>query len=206
MENNELQKIWKTIDSEIILKSKDELNLLLTSKARQTINKFLVIVCISTLVCVGLLIYLTITSLNRQHDLIYLINNAILGIVTIIALISGLLSWYKMQNNKYNQPLKNWLEERIKLLSEWLTGRFSRLYLFLIPLLYILTVLSIHVYFENKSFIEVINTEESIISLLVGTPIGLFVSYFGAIKIRKYQLRNLEFLKDLHNRLERTIQ
>jgi len=206
MENNELQKIWKTIDSEIIPKSKDELNLLLTSKARQTINKFLVIVCVSTLVCVGLLIYLTITSLNRQHDLLYLLNNAILGIITIIALISGLLSWYKIQNNRYNQPLKNWLEERIKILSEWLTGRFSKLYLFLIPLLYILTVLSIHVYFENKSFIEVLNTEESIIGLIVGTPIGLFVSYFGARKIRKYQLHNLEFLKDLLGRLEKILQ
>lgn len=201
MENNELQKIWKTIDSGINQKSKEELNLLLSSKTRQTINKFLVIMSISILVCVGLLIYLTITSLNRQNDLIYLMNNVTLGIVTIISLISGLLSWYKIQNNKYNQPLRNWLEERINLLSKWLTGRFSKLYLFLIPLLYVLTVLSIHVYFENKSFIEVLNTEESIIGLIVGAPIGLFVSYFGARKIRKYQIHNLEFLKDLHGRL-----
>jgi hypothetical protein len=106
-----------------------------------------------------------------------------------------------VQNNKYNQPLKDWLESRINLLSNWLTGRFSRLYLFLIPLLYVLTVLSIHVYFENKSFIEVLNTEESIIGLIVGAPIGLFVSYFGAKKNRNYQLKNLEFLKDLHSRL-----
>lgn len=201
MENNELQKIWKTIDTEINQKSKDELNLLLTSKTKQIINKFLVIMSISILICVGLLIYLTITSLNRQNDLIYLINNATLGIVTIISLISGLLSWYKIQNNRYNQPLKNWLEARINLLSKWLTGRFSKLYLFLIPLLYVLTVLSIHVYFENKSFIDVLNTEESIIGLIVGVPIGLFVSYFVARKIRKYQLHNLEFLKDLHGRL-----
>jgi hypothetical protein len=201
MENNELQKIWKTIDTEINLKSKEELNLLLISKTRQTINKFLVIMCISILVCVGLLIYLTITSLNRQNDLIYLINNATLGIVTIISLISGLLSWYKIQNNRYNQSLKDWLESRINLLSKWLTGRFSKLYIFLIPFLYVLTVLSIHVYFENKSFIEVIHTEKSIIGLFVGAPIGLFVSYFGARKIRKYHLHNLEFLKDLHGRL-----
>jgi len=174
---------------------------LLISKTRQTINKFLVIMCISILVCVGLLIYLTITSLNRQNDLIYLINNATLGIVTIISLISGLLSWYKIQNNRYNQSLKDWLESRINLLSKWLTGRFSKLYIFLIPFLYVLTVLSIHVYFENKSFIEVIHTEKSIIGLFVGAPIGLFVSYFGARKIRKYHLHNLEFLKDLHGRL-----
>jgi hypothetical protein len=201
MENNELQKIWKNVDAEINQKSKDELNLLLTSKAKQTINKFLVIMSISILVCVGLLVYLIITSLNRSDDLIYLINNITLGIVTIISLFSGLFSWYQLQNYKYNQPLRNWLEVRINLLSKWLTGRFSKSYIFLIPFLYLLTVLSIHVYFENKSFIEVLNTEESIIGLIVGIPIGLFVSYYTVRKIRKYQLHNLEFLKDLYGRL-----
>jgi competence protein ComGC len=201
MENNELQKIWRSFDTEINQKSKDELKLLLTSKTKQTIGKILVTMSISILICIGLLIYLTITSLNRQNDLIYLINNAMLGIVTIISLVSGVLSWYKLQNNRYNQPLKNWLEDRINLLTKWLTGRFSKLYLFLIPFLYVLIVLSIHVYFENKPFIEVLNTEESIIGLIVGIPIGLFVSYFGVRKIRKYQLNNLEFLKDLHSRL-----
>lgn len=201
MENNELQKIWKTIDTEINQKSPNELNLLLTSKAKQTINKFLVITGISILVCVGLIIYLTITSLNRQDDLIYLINNGTLGIVTIISLISVLMSWHKIQNNKFNLPLKDWLNERINLLSNWLTGKFSKLYLFLIPLLYVLTVLSIHVYFENKSFIEVLNTEESVIGLVIAAPIGLFVAYFSARKIRKYRLHKLEFLKDLHARL-----
>jgi len=201
MENNELQKIWKTIDTEINQKSKHELDLLLISKTKQTINNFLAIVGISIFVCIGLIIYLAITSFNRQNDLIYLINNVTLGIVTIISLISGLLSWYKLQNSKYNQPLKNWLEEKIDLLSRGLTGRLSKLYMFLIPFLYVLIVLSIHVYFENKSFIDVLNTEESIIGLIVGAPIGLFVSYFGVRKIRKYQLNNLEFLKDLHGRL-----
>jgi competence protein ComGC len=201
MENNELQKIWRSFDTEINQKSKDELKLLLTSKTKQTIGKILVTMSISILICIGLLIYLTITSLNRQNDLIYLINNAMLGIVTIISLVSGVLSWYKLQNNRYNQPLKNWLEDRINLLTKWLTGRFSKLYLFLIPFLYVLIVLSIHVYFENKPFIDVLNTEESIIGLIVGIPIGLFVSYFGVRKIRKYQLNNLEFLKDLHSRL-----
>jgi hypothetical protein len=198
MENDELQKIWKNVDSEINQKTKDELNLLLTSKTKQTLNKFLVIISISILVSLGLLIYLTITSLNRQNDLIYLTNNITLGMITITSLISGLWSWYKFQNNKYNQPLKNWLEIRINILTKWLTGKYSKLYLFIIPLLYVLIVLSIHVYFENKPFIDVLKTEESIIGLIVGAPIGLFVSYYAARKIRKIQLQNLEFLKDLY--------
>lgn len=201
MENSELQKIWKNVDSEINQKSKDELNLLLMSKSKQTLNKFLFIIGVSVLVSIGLLIYLAITTLNRSNDLIYLINNITLGNITIISLVSGLWSWYKLQNNKYNQPLKDWLELRIKILTKWLTGKLSRLYLFIIPILYILIVLSIHVYFENKPFIEVLKTEESIIGLIVGAPICLFVSYYAARKIRKFQLQNLEFLKDLRSQL-----
>jgi uncharacterized membrane-anchored protein YhcB (DUF1043 family) len=57
------------------------------------------------------------------------------------------------------------------------------------------------VYFENKPFLEVLGTEESIISLIIGAPIGLVVAYIAAGKIRRQQAKNLEFLKDLHARL-----
>jgi ABC-type multidrug transport system fused ATPase/permease subunit len=201
MENNELQKIWRSIDLEITQKSKDELELLLTSKARQTINKFLSIIIISVIVCAGVLSYVTVTTLDRKEDLIFLINNLSLGIITTIALLSGLFSWYKLRNNKFDQPLRNWLEVRIRLLSKGFTGRFSKLYLYLIPFLYVLIVLSIHVYFEHKLFLEVLKTEESLIALIVGAPIGIFVSYYAARKIRKYELSNLEFLEDLYGRV-----
>lgn len=201
MENVELQKIWKTIDNEINPKSKDELSMLLKSKAKQILNKFIVILSTSILISVGLIIFLLITSMRRQNDLIYLINNAVLGLLVIVSLISGVLSWYKIRNNKFSLSLKDWLNERINLLSTWLTGSLSKLYLFVIPVLYVLTVLSIHVYFENKSFIEVLNTEESVIGLIVAAPIGIFVSFFAVRKIRRYQLQNLNFLKDLYGRL-----
>lgn len=201
MKNSELQSIWKSINTEIHEKSKDELNLLLKSKAKQTINKFIAIISISIVVSVGMLVFLTITSLNRQNDPVYLINNFTLGMVTIISLTSGLISWYKLQNNKYHQSLEQWLSNRINLLSEWLTGKRSKLHLFLIPVLYILTVLSIHVYFEQKPFLEVLNTEDSVFGLIVAAPIGLFVSYYAVRKIRKFQLQNLQFLKDLHHRI-----
>ncbi len=201
MENSELQKIWKTIDNEINQKSKEELNLLLKSKAKQTLNKYIVIIITSILTSIGLIVFLLITSINRQDDLLYLINNSTLGLLTIIALTSGFLSWYKIQNNKFNLPLKDWLNERINLLSRGLTGKLSKLYILLVPIFYILTVLSINVYFGNKLFIEVLNSEESVIGLIIGAPIGLFVSYFTVRKIRKYQLQNLKFLKDLYGRL-----
>lgn len=201
MENNELQKIWKSMDGEINQRSKDELNLLLRSKAKQTIRKFLFIIITSVFVSIGLIIWLTITSMNRKEDVIYLINNAAIGIIAFIACLSGVISWYKLQNHTYNQPVKSWVEERITFLSKNAAGRFKNLTIFLVPLYCIMITLSIHVYYEYKPFVEVLKTEESIVGLIVGIPIGLFVAFYVMKKIRKYTLTNLEFLKDIHGRL-----
>jgi hypothetical protein len=201
MENIELQKIWKDADREIHQKSKDELNLLLTYVTRQTINKFLFTMGAGILSGLGLLIFLTYTSLNRQYDLIYLINNIILGVIALISIVSGLMSWYKLQKKDSNQSLRSWLEVRINNLSKLVKGKSNKLYVLILPIIYALTVLSIHVYFENKPFLEVLGTEESMIGLIIGTPIGLFVSFYAVRKIRKHELNNLEFLKDLYDRL-----
>ena len=201
MENTELQKIWKSVDSTIEQKSKDELNLLLLSKAKQTINKVSLIICVGILSGTGLLIFLTVTSLERQNDVLYLLNNISLGIIAVISIFSGILSWYKLQMSDFSQPLQMWLEERIVLLSKEFTSKLNKVTLYILPLIYILTVLSIHVYYQNVSFIEVLHSGESVYGLMIGTPIGLFVSYLSVRKIRKYQLHNLEFLKDLHSRL-----
>lgn len=201
MKTNEIQTVWKKVDLELDRKSKDELNLLLVKKSRKAINKFLYVIGSSILISTGLILFLVITSLNRRADLIYQINNLILGLMTIVALVSSLLGWYKMKKNRYNQSLKSWLEETINSISKSLTGRYNKLYLFLIPILYPLVVMSIHVYFENKLFIDVLKTEESITGLIVATPVGLFVSYFGAIKLRKYQKKNLKILQELYDQL-----
>lgn len=189
------------MDSEIHQKSMEELNLLLTSKARQTINKFLGITIFSVIVSAGLIVWLIITSINRKDDLIYVLNNTILGIITVIALFSGLYSWHRLRKYKFYRPLKAWLEERINFLSKSTNRKSGYLNIFLLVLLYILTILSIHVYFEYKPFVEVLKTEESLIGLIIAIPIGLFVSFYVSGKIRKYQLKNLGFLKDLHDRL-----
>ncbi|MDP3642137.1 MAG: hypothetical protein Q8S54_02985 [Bacteroidota bacterium] len=201
METNDLQNIWKNIDAEINLKTTDELHQLLTAKTRKTINKFLLIMSIDILVCVGLIAFLLITMLNRQGDTIYQVNNSILCIFTLFALIVSVLSWKKLQNNKYNLPLKDWLEQRIKLLTKWLLGRYSKLYILLIPVLLVMINLSIHVYYERKPFTEVLQNEESIYGLTIGFIIGLFVAYYAVNKIRRYQIKNLEFLKELHSQL-----
>lgn len=201
MENDELQKIWKSMDSKLNQKSKEELSLLLNSKVNATMHNLLKITALSIFISIGLIIYLIITSINRPGDTLFLIDNLLLVSVTAVLLVFKFISWYHLQNNKFNKPLNEWLKVRIELLKKYFTGKGSNLYLVLIPILYILLVLSIHVYFENKSFIEVIHSSESLFGLAVGIPIGLFVAFYAVQKIRKYQLKNLEFLQDLYKRI-----
>ena len=201
MENNELQDLWKAVDSEIKEKPTDELNLLLLAGTRETINKFTVIIGVDIAVCAGLIIFLTATAINRQSDIIYLINNLILGLMTFLSFLGSIYTMNKLKNNKYNLSLKDWLEQRIELLTKWLKGKYSKLYIIIIPVLMVLIILSIHVYYEYKPFNEVMQNEESLYSLTAGFIVGLFVSYYAVSKIRRYQLKNLEFLKELYDRL-----
>lgn len=201
METNELQNIWKNIDAEIKSKTVKELNQLLTVKTRKTINKFLFIIGLDFITCVGLIVFLVITTLNRQGDSIYQIINSILCAITLIALIISFYSYNILHNNKFNLPIKEWLEQRIKLLSKWLSGKYSKAYIVLIPILEALILLSIHVYYEHKPFTEVMKNGESIYGLIAGFAVGLFVAYYAVSKIRSYQLKNLEFLKELYDRL-----
>lgn len=198
MKTNEIENIWKKIDSEINLKTTEELNQYLSSQTRKTINNFRIFMVTDIIVCVGLIVFLIITAVNRQSDLIYIANNYALSLITLASLIISLLSLKKLKNNKYNLPLKDWLEQRIKMLSNWLLGKYSKLYIVLIPILMIMLMISIHVYFEYKPFVEVMKDEESIFGQILGLLIGLMVSFFAVNKIRKFQLKNLEFLKQLH--------
>lgn len=201
MKTNNLHKLWANIDSEIRLKTIDELNRSLAAKTRQTINKFLVFTVIDIIVCVGVIVFLITTALHRRNDSIYLANNAILGLITLTSLIVSLVVWNKLQNNRYNLPLKEWVEQRISMLSKWLQGKYSRSYIILLPILLAMINISIHVYYEYKPFSEVMKSEESVPALIVGYLVGLLVSFFAINKIRKYQLKNLEFLKGLYTDL-----
>jgi len=202
MVTTEFQNVWKNIDSEINLKSTDELYVILQTKIRRTMNKFLVTFCIDVIVCVGLLVFLTITAMNRQADIIYMVNNSLLGLITLSALFISLFSLKKLQNNKSDLSVKDWLEFRIRLLSGWLSGKYSKLYVVLIPILIILINTSIHVYFEYKPFLVVMTNMESVYGQIAGFIVALAVSLYAWKKIRKYQLKNLEYLKSLLSALQ----
>jgi hypothetical protein len=201
MENSDLQKIWKGVDSEISPKSKDELNRLLMAKANQTINKFLAIVIVSVSCCIGLIIWLILASVNRPDDTLFLINNVIIGIITICALAAGINNWIKLQDNRYDQPMKQWLEERIEHLSKNRKRPLARLYILLLPLLCIMITLSIHVYYEYMPFIEVLRAGESTAGLAAGITVGIITAFFVNMRLRKFTSANLEFLKELHRQI-----
>lgn len=198
MENNDLQNIWKGIDSGISQKSKDELYSLLMEKASRAINKFLAIIIVSVSCSVGLILWLILTSVNRPDDKIFLINNAMIGLITICALAAGITNWHKLQDKRFDQPVKQWLEERIIHLSKNRTRPFARLYILLLPLMCIMITLSIHVYYENSSFREVLRAGDSIAGLVAGITTSIAAALFVNLRLRKFTSANLEYLKDLH--------
>ncbi len=198
MENNDLINIWKNTDNSIKIKSVPELSILLEKKIKSRIGKFLLILSIDIAVCSGLISFLLITVLTRQNDLIYIANNTILIIFTLFSLITSIISIKKLQNKKNEVPVKDWLKIKIESLSNRLTGRYSKLYIIIIPILLIMITSSIHIYFESKSSIEVLKDEESIIGLIFGIIAGIIVSYYAANKIRKFQINNLIHLKKLY--------
>jgi hypothetical protein len=75
MENNELQKIWKTIDNEVSPFSVEELNVLLISKTRQTMSNYLKMEIFSVLVSFGLIVFLIVATYNRRTDMLSFVNN-----------------------------------------------------------------------------------------------------------------------------------
>jgi len=199
MGNNELQKIWRKGSNTLNMKSEKELEKVLQKKVKKTMGNYYYHIGFSVLVSTAFIIFLLIAAYNRKEDMPYIINNFVICIITVFALVSSLWSWYRLGNNKFHLPLKEWLAERIGILSKWLSNKLPY---FLGPLLALPTLLSIHVYWERKSFIDVLSNEESIYGLIFGYVAGCLVALFALKKIRKSHFKNLEHLKDLFAKLK----
>jgi len=201
MKNNKLQEIWKSAGTASSRKSKDELNLLLTSKARQIAGRFTFDITLAIAICAIVLAWVGITSIERRDDMAFVVINLLLMFMVAAAMLSYLKAWFRLRRVDPGRPLKSWLELRIDILSKALRGRFSRLYPISLPVLSILLLLSIHIYFENKPFAEVMHSGETIAAFTAGFLAITIVSFAFAIKVRKKQLHDLDYLKDLHARL-----
>jgi uncharacterized membrane-anchored protein YhcB (DUF1043 family) len=53
----------------------------------------------------------------------------------------------------------------------------------------------------SYKLIEVMKNEESLIGLIIGFIVGVLVSLYALNKIRRYQIKNLGYLKEIHDRL-----
>ncbi len=203
MENTEWGNVWKKIDSVIPNKSDKELEQLLRVKTRKTIRKFLLVYGIAILVSAGFLLFLFFTAKNRPEDLPYQINNLVLGMISLVSLVSGIVAWYKLQKYPGRQSLKSWLNEKIRLLNSWTEGKKRWTFIVLIPVIYLLTFLSIHIYFEEKLLLDVLalRDEESASGLFAGLAVGLIASLYAAKKMRAFRAKNLAYLKSLFNQL-----
>ncbi len=205
MENNELQLIWRTVNSDIKQKSKDELNLLLTSKAKQVFAEFLILNITAIPVCIGLMVWLFVSTANRIDDFLYVANNILLGSIVLFALFYAILEWRRFKRSKMDKPVKEWLEIEINQLSKWLIGKYRRTNYYLVPIIFILSYFSIHVYYSDLYFFEVFRSDkfinEDIWGFIIFTPILFAGLFYGLKKLRKHQVKKLEFLKDLYGRL-----
>lgn len=198
MENNDLQNIWKEIDSTIEPKSKNELRDILESKTRKTIGKFYISSVLTFIVTISFFTFLIISVINRWDDVYYRINNLTIGIISIIALVYELFAVRLFQKNQSAYSLKEWIEKSISYMSRELKQRISY---YILPFIAIPSILSINVYFSHDSFLDIFKDEESIYGLIFGYIIGIAVGYFFIFRYRKYQNKNLDYLKELYDRL-----
>ena len=199
MKADSLQNIWKQVDSGIKQKSGNELDTILEKKIRKTMNKFYLSLAVSIVVSIGFLVFLIVAAVNKPDDILYRVNNSLLVVIVLYSLGSSLWSWYRLQVNRNNLPMKEWLEVRIGWLSRWLHNKLGY---FLLPVLFLLTFFSLHYYSPYLSFTQnAVEGTETQIGVIIGIVVGGVVAFFVFRSKRRYYLRKLDYLKDLYDEL-----
>jgi Co/Zn/Cd efflux system component len=198
MENKDLHEMWKNIDSGISNKSKPELNNILNTKVKSTINELLLVIFSSSVITVLFLAFLVIAAIHRSTDKFYVINNSLMILIALIALIQKIFSFRTLNNNKANLPLKEWLKYRIELLSGMI---YNNTAYYILPLGFILAMLSVRVYFSSQTLVEMVSSVDSIVGLIIGGFIGLSVAILSVRKIKRKQSGNLDYLRELYNQM-----
>lgn len=199
MKENNIQSAWQKIDSEMQPETNEELNNKLKLKSKKIMNKFLFSTGISGIISAGVIVFLVIATVNRWEDIYYRTINFVLGLIILFSFGSAINSFFFLLNAPKNIPLKQALTKRKEKISKWLS---SKLPYFILPVICMLLMLSIHVYFEQNHFAEVITTEESFFGLIIGLTIGLTVAWFAMKKIRKSQLSHLKHLDELFEEMK----
>lgn len=194
MKENNIHTTWKKIDSEIQPETNEELNIKLKRKSKEIIKRFLLSAGVSSVISAGVIVFLIVSTVDRWEDIYYRTINFVLGLIILISFGSAIKAFLFLLKSPTNTSLKKGLTIRKEKISEWLN---SKLPYFIFPVICMLLMLSIHVYFEKNLFTEVITTEESFFGLITGLTVGLTVAYFTMKKIRESQLSHLKHLDEL---------
>ncbi len=200
METNELKNIWIEIDDILTPKTKNELKEILLSKTKRILSKFRWFLMTSILLCIGVITFLIIASLEIKNDILYLLNNAVLAIIIITLLLYYIKSYKKLHFNvRENYNVYVSLNNKVQFLSKELKNKLEITF---IPFLGILLILSINVFYTSKSFIGTFQDEENLWGLIFGFLIGMLIAFYFAGKISKYQKKELRILQNYLNELE----
>ncbi len=196
-----IEKNWEKFNSLLPSQSVEELDNILSKRIKKTLNSFVFLILFSLVVETGILFFLIITILKRSNDILYLINNSLLGLITILAFISSILA-IKNLKDKRNEPLKIWLENKISLLEKSLSKRRFIIQNLILPVIFSLIFLSIHVYFSDQPFLELFKSSESVFGLTAGFIVGLCVSFYILKRIQKEHRKSLRYLQKINKELQ----
>jgi hypothetical protein len=199
MKENNIQSAWQTIESKIQPETNEELNNILKRKSKKIMKKFLLSAGVSGIISLGVIVFLIIATVNRWEDVYYRTINFALSLIILVSFGSAVNSFLFLLNAPKNIPLKQAITKRKEKIAKWLS---SKLPYFILPVICMLLMLSIHVYFEQSPFSKVITSEESFFGLLLGLAVGLTVAFFTMKKIRAHQYSNLKYLDDLLKQIE----
>jgi hypothetical protein len=199
MENNELQNIWKNINSGINnTKNKKELDDILRAKVKAIFNEDQYFIAFSFAIGIGFMLFLAAVTILRRDDIYLVINNVLLALLVIYFQIMKIRKFYQLNNYQPNLSVKEWLKHRIDILSKYL---YDNTVYFILPVGFILALFSVDVFMASKPFIEVIRDEKLIVGMFAGFVIGLNIAFISVKRIRKRQLGNLKDLENLYEQI-----
>lgn len=196
----DLRSIWIEIEGQITPRPESELREILLYKSRQIVKRFRWVVGIGTAICSAVLVFLVIASFSLRQDVLYLINNSLLVILLVAALIQN-IRFFKDLNRKTKGRgnVCDILKEKALKIDKVIQQEKQIL---LLPVISLLLLISINVYFSSGSFIRAFQDEENVWGLVFGFLAGFLVALYFTFKINRQHKKDLKVLRNYLHELE----
>jgi len=179
----------------------EEIRTLLLEKHDRIIRGHKIFQLISLFVCVGLLIYLIVTTVLRLSDSLFIALNTV---IILLVIPSALSIFYIVQqlysNNNGNGNIRELLEARVVHYERCI--RRSRWQSVFIIIFVGLLELSIHTFFRHTNMSAILADEESCWGLLAGFCTGSILAIIVVKALAKRFKNNLSRLSSILKNLE----